>query len=395
MFRLEKIADELRDAVATLDAPTHSSRDAARLTKVAAEGERLFAAAKVLLARRAVDGNGWRNGNDAIVPEQWFARLSGCSESEARRALKMGERLADLPATEKKLRDGSLSLTQASICAEGAAADPRAEERLLHIAGKREMRRLREAKERVVAAAMDEAEARRRAHRDRSLRTWTRGLSTHGSFQGPTEEVAVLLAAIEPLKQQAFTAGRTAEQYETPDAYRFDGLIELGRRAVHVGSDTTPTDPVPVTRLRIGLGRLLDHDDTPGEEVCEIPGVGPVPVAHAREVLPHGLLELVISDGVDVQTVVSKTRHVPEALKIAIEERDQTCKVEGCDRTEHLERHHVEDFVERHLTTYELLGRLCELHHDLVTYRGYTIERNPDGSWRLRPPDEQRDTDAA
>ena len=136
MFRLEEIADELRDVVATLDAPTHSSRDAARLTKVAAEVERLGGAAKVLLARRAIDGNGWRNGNDAIVPEQWFARLSGCSESEARRALKMSERLPELPATEKKLRDGSLSLAQASICAEGAAAAPGAEGHLLLIAGK-------------------------------------------------------------------------------------------------------------------------------------------------------------------------------------------------------------------------------------------------------------------
>jgi hypothetical protein len=309
--------------------------------------------------------------------------------------LKMSERLAELPATEKKLRDGSLSLAQASICAEGAAADPGAEPKLLSIAGKGEMRRLREVKERVVAAAMDEAEARRRAHRDRSLRTWTQGLSTHGCFQGPTEDVAVLLAAIEPLKRQAFTAGRTAEQHEPPDAYRLDGLIELGRRAMHVGGEDSKTPGAPVTRLRVDLDRLLGHDDEATGEVCEIPGVGPVPVAHASKVLPHGLLELVITDGVDVQTVVSRTRHVPEALKIAIEERDQTCKVEGCDRTEHLERHHAEDFAPNHLTTYELLGRLCELHHDLVTYRGYTIESNPDGSWRLRPPDEQRDTNAA
>jgi hypothetical protein len=396
MFRLEEIADELRGVVATLDAPTHSGRDAARLTKVAAEGEKLFAAAKVLFARRAVDGNGWRAGSDAILPEQWFARLSGCSESEARRALKMGERLADLPATENKLRDGSLSLAQASICAEGAAADPGAEPKLLSIAAKGEMRRLREAKERVVTAAMDEAEARRRAHRERSLRTWTQGLSTHGSFQGPTEEVAVLLAAIEPLKRQVFTAARKTDQHDTPDAYRYDGLIELGRRAMHVGGDTPTADSTPVTRLRVGLGRLLDRGDTPGEEVCEIPGVGPIPVAHARKVLPHGLLELVITDGVDVQTVVSRTRHVPEALKIAIEERDQTCNVEGCDRTDELERHHLEGgFAEHHLTTYKLLGNACPHHHDLITYEHYEVIVNDDGSWTLRPPDEQRDTDAA
>ena len=77
MFRLEEIAEELRDAVATLDVPTHSSSDAARLTKVAAEVERLGGAAKVFLARRAVDGNGWRDGSDSILPEQWYAL--GCA----------------------------------------------------------------------------------------------------------------------------------------------------------------------------------------------------------------------------------------------------------------------------------------------------------------------------
>ena len=130
--------------------------------------------------------------------------------------------------------------------------------------------------------------------------------------------------------------------------------------------------------------------------MCEIPGVGPVPVAHARKVLSHGLLELVISDGVDVQTVVSTTRHVPKALKIAIEERDPTCNVRGCDRTDHLERHHLEGgFAEHHLTTYKLLGNACPHHHDLITHDHYDVIVNDDGSWTLRPPDEQRDTDAA
>jgi hypothetical protein len=392
MFRLEKIADELRGVVATLDAPTHSSRDAARLTQVAAEGEKLFAAAKVLLARRAIDGNGWRHGSDAIVPEQWFARLSGCSESAARRELRMSETLTDLPATEQRLREGSLSLDQAALVTRGASADPGAEARLLRTADTREYRTLAVDTERVVAAASDEAEAHARAHRERSVRTWTRGLATDGSFSGPTEDVNVLLQALEPFAKEAFEAARKAGKPESRDAYLFDALITLA------GQDTrrrSGQPELPVGRLRVDLARLLDHDGEAGE-ICEIPGVGPVPVAHARKVLAHGLLELVITDGVDVQTVVSTTRHVPKALKIAIEERDQTCNVRGCDRTDHLERHHLEGgFAEHHLTTYELLGNACPHHHDLITYEHYEVIVNDDGSWTLRPPQEQRDTNAA
>ena len=390
MFRLDEIADELEALASGVEPREFTSRDAAHLTATAAKVERLGAACKVLFARRAVDGNGWRNGNDAIVPEQWFARLSGCSESEARRELRMSEKLEGLPATEKKLRDGSLSLDQAALVTRGASADPGAEARLLRTADKREYRTLAIDTERVVAAATDEAEAHARAHRERSIRTWTRGLATDGSFSGPTEEVNVLLRALEPRAKKAFEAARKAGTPESRDAYLFDALIAL---AGHKGSEEKAD--LPVGRVRVDLQSLLDGKTHPGE-VCEIPGVGPVPVAHARKVLSHGLLELVITDGVDVQTVVSTTRHVPKALKIAIEERDPICNVRGCDRTDHLERHHLEGgFAEHQLTTYELLGNACPHHHDLITYDHYDVTVNDDGSWTLRPPDEQRDTDAA
>jgi hypothetical protein len=392
MFRLYEIADELQDLASSVEPREFSSRDAAQLATTAAKVERLGAAFKVLFARRAVDGNGWRAGSDAILPEQWFARLSGCSESEARRELRMSEKLAELPATEKKLRDGSLSLDQAALVTRGASADPGAEARLLRTADKHEYRTLAVDTERVVAAATGEAEAHARAHRERSVRTWTRAIATDGSFSGPTEEVSVLLRALEPRAKEAFEAARKAGKPESRDAYLFDALIALAGHDTRRSGSGQPE--LPVGRIRVDLARLLDHDSEPGE-ICEIPGVGPVPVAHARKVLSHGLLELVITDGVDVQTVVSTTRHVPQALKIAIEERDQTCNVEGCDRTDHLERHHVEEYAANHLTTYEILGRLCPLHHDLVTYEHYSVERNPDGSWTLRPPQEQRDTDAA
>jgi hypothetical protein len=120
-----------------------------------------------------------------------------------------------------------------------------------------------------------------------------------------------------------------------------------------------------------------------------------VPVSVAREVLSHGLLDLVLHDGKDVQAIVTKTRHVPEALKIAIEERDQRCKIRGCDATEHLQRHHVEEFAEHHVTSYRVLGWICPRDHDLVTHRGYAIQVHDDGTWTLHPPQEQRDTDAA
>ena len=142
---------------------------------------------------------------------------------------------------------------------------------------------------------------------------------------------------------------------------------------------------VHAVRVRVDLPALLRGRTEPGE-LCEIPGVGPVPVAHAEQVLSHGLLQLVITDGVDVQTVISNTRHVPAALKIAIAERDRTCKVRGCDHDRALERHHTHEFSESKRTTYRELGNLCPQHHDLVTHRGHQIIDHHDGTWDLRAP---------
>jgi hypothetical protein len=394
MFAIEVIAEELRAESQRLDYATFDGRDAARLTEVAAEAERLCAAIKLGFAARAVDTKGWHHRSRAVSDEQWLAETSGCSEHHARDSLTTAQRLQELPATEAKVRDGSLSMTQAALVTKAAVVDPDAECKLLRSASRDGLRTLRDRSDRVIAAATDEDEAYSRAKRERHVRTWRQGMATCGSFSGPTAEVDVLLRALEPLTRARADEARKVDEREPYDAYRFDALVTL----VTSGASNAAAAP-PVARVRVDLPALLAGRTSPGE-MCEIPGVGSVPVDHARRVLPYGLLELVITDGVDVRTVVSRTRHVPEALKVAIAERDQRCKVRGCDRTQGLERHHTKGFAEHHLTTYELLGMLCGGHHDQVTYRGHEIIDHHDGTWTLRPtaqtePGEQRDSHAA
>jgi hypothetical protein len=387
MFAIETLVEELREVAARLEPDTFAGRDAARLTAVCAEGERLFAAAKMLFARRAADTNGWHRGSDATSGEEWLARLSGCSESQARDTLQTGKRLKDRPKTRARLRDGKLSPAQASAVTRASEAAPEAEDKLLRSAERDSLRELRERADRIIAANTDDAEAHAKATRERHLRTWRDGLATRGSFSGPTEAVDKILRALEPLTEQRFEEARKAGEREPYEAYRFDALVALA------AGMRTKSGP-PITRLRVDLDRLLGNPDGTGE-VCEIPGVGPVSVAQARRVLPYGLMELVITNGIDVRTVVTRTRHVPEALKLAISERDQRCKVRGCGKSHRLERHHTKRYSEHHLTAYDVLGMLCGDHHDFVTYDGYEIVDHHDGSWSLERPDEDRSTDAA
>jgi hypothetical protein len=382
MFKIEEVRDLAREAVAELDPACLGGRDAARLAEAAAEGTKLLDAATAILAKRAADTNAWRRTSHAATAEQWLAQASGCTEGAARETLATVQRLDELPATAEKLRTGELSLAQASHVSAGATADPSAEQRLLRTAKRSGMRELRAERERVIAAATDEAEAQRRAKRDRHLRTWTNGFATHGSFSGPTEAVAQILSALEPLTKTRFEEARAAGRRESRDAYRFDALATAVTTATGASRSRASE---PTACVLVGLQPLLNGKTGPGE-ICEIPGVGPVPVAHAREVLSHGLLQLVITDGVDVQTVVSNTRHVPPALKIAIAIRDRTCKIRGCDRDRMLERHHTHDYAKSHRTTYTELGNLCPKHHDLVTNKHYTTTDNHDGTWDLHAP---------
>ncbi|MFO7590771.1 MAG: hypothetical protein R6X23_07715, partial [Acidimicrobiia bacterium] len=376
----EEIADDLHHAVQALEPARLGGSDAARLTTAAARIEKLAATAKATLAARAAETNAWRGGR-AASPEQWLAEASGCSQGQAREALVTAKRVQTLPETRDRLLDGRLSIAQAAQVAAGAAVDPSAESHLLKTASRSGMRGLRAEKERVVAAATDQEAAARRAHHDRHLRVWSQGAATHGSFSGPSAAVADLLDALEPLTRKRFEAARSAERRDSHDAVRFDALCDLA----HAGGSAGAASPKHVARVRVDLPALLRGASEPGE-ICEIPGVGPVPVSHARQVLSHGLLQLVITDGVDVQTVVSTTRHVPAPLKIAIAERDRTCKIRGCDRDRNLHRHHTEAFVRSGRTTYSELGNLCTRHHHLVHDDSYEIVVHDDSTWDLHAP---------
>jgi hypothetical protein len=112
-----------------------------------------------------------------------------------------------------------------------------------------------------------------------------------------------------------------------------------------------------------------------------------VPVALAKEILGDAILELVITRGTDVTTVVSDSRYIAKALRIALEERDPVCVVPGCDNSDPLEIDHWRvDFSKDGPTSLDNLARICGFHHDRKTHRGWKLEDGP-GRWRFTKPD--------
>ena len=73
-------------------------------------------------------------------------------------------------------------------------------------------------------------------------------------------------------------------------------------------------------------------------------------------------------------------------MQIALDAMYPTCGERNCDVRHGLENHHITDYSLVHETRIENIVPLCSYHHDLVTYRGYTLIRGPDGLVDLVAP---------
>ena len=295
-------------------------------------------------------------------------------------------------------------------------------------------------------SAEDEAARDERLHRQRSCRTWTDPEDGSFRLDARLTPVdgARLLSVLRRAADRRFEAARDEGTRESPDAYAADALVGLvcgddrtprrgrrsgGRARARAGGSADRRDlgsgrdraavqdggadreePGPDGELRgfevesdddgervtgctgrcrndsvhvrIDLDALRQGYAGPGQ-VCEIPGVGPISVRRAREVMGDALTRLVITDGVDVPAICNVKRTIPAAIGSALLERDPTCVVPGCDQSRHLQIDHWQvDFADDGPTEWWNLVRLCPHHHRLKTDKLFRLEGRA-GQWRF------------
>ncbi len=230
----------------------------------------------------------------------------------------------------------------------------------------------------------DEVQRHERMRRARQCRLWTdeEGFGRLHAKLAP-DAFAVLKANLERIERDVFDKARKEGAHESRQAYLADALVSMAKASgSETGGDGTTKSASTKTlvRIRVDLDALIRGYAEAGE-TCEIPGVGRVSVAIARAVLGDALLELVITNGIDVSTVVSDSRYVRKALNIALQERDPTCVVQGCNATDFLERDHWQkDFSKKGKTAIYNLARLCGFHHRQKTHGGWVLSGGP-GNW--------------
>ncbi len=387
---LKDIVTHLREVTSNIDVDVIDGKSAAELVRISEDARRVIDGLRTSAIGRVGTTEAWRVGGSKNSAE-WVALHTGIPLYEAHSVVVLASQLRHLPQTVEAMSAGKISTAQAVEVARGATAEPHAEERLLNLAKSSTVRTLRDEASRVIAAATDEASRHKRIHKNRCLKTWT---DHDGAFNlkacMTVANGATVMAALKPFQDEIFKAARKSGNHETPEAYAADALMALCD--AKTASPTRPTRPNAVINIRVDLN-AIKRGHTENGEICEIAGVGPIPVATAIEYLGEAFLKLLVIDGTDIKTVAHMGRHIPAPLRTAVEERDRVCQVPTCDMSVGLEIDHIKPFSEGGPASLENLVRLCKRHHRQKTHDGYRlvrveVEGASETRWAWRaPPD--------
>ena len=158
-------------------------------------------------------------------------------------------------------------------------------------------------------------------------------------------------------------------------------------------------NPVPPPTARAGRSpqvRLLLRADisavrrgaTQPGELCDVAGLGPIPVADLLEFLPQAAIDLVVTNGVDAFNVTHLGRQASARQQVVLDLLNIGCSRRGCNATTHLQVDHRIDWAKIKVTELANLDWLCPHDHRLKTYDGWQLEPGT-GKRAMLPPAEQ------
>jgi len=332
--------------------------------------ERLASGAKTLLAERVDIAGDWKRAGARSAAEH-LAKLGGTSTAGARRTVETSKQVARLPGIADAMRSGELSHAQVEAIVPAVAADESAECRLLKVAATTNITELREECLRTRAAADPDRDAtHRRIRAARSARTY---VDAEGAWnlhaRGTVEQGAAFEAAFEPIIDGLYAKARAEGRREPRETYAFDALMSLAERE--------PDEPRRRANARfLALVRVdaesLARGEVEGDEVCEIAGLGPIPVSVARELLGDAILKVVITKGVDVINVTHFGRSATAAQRIALLWTKPKCANFACS-SRFVQLDHREPWAKTRHTKLGELDPLCPHCHKLKTNQGWSL----------------------
>lgn len=335
--------------------------------------ERVAAAGKSLTGLSVADSRAWWTHKS---PAHFMADKSKCSVGHAAHMLNTVEDMKHLPATDKAFRRGALTELQAMEVVSAAMMDNASQEELLEYAELESLANLRRQASRVRAAAMSQEQKHQRAFKHRHLRHW---IDIEGCFRLDLASTpaagAVLLACLQQFFQDISRAAAKEGIKERSEAHMADALVAMAEHSRSIPKGSVRPGPSAVVHLRMDYA-ALERGHLESGEICEVPGVGPIPLEEARALLADSYRVGVLMDGQHIMSVKGLGHSIPDRLRRAVYERDDyRCVVPGCctDYTGH-QIDHVKPVARGGPTKIYNLALLCVWHHGLKTHHCYTLK---------------------
>ncbi len=122
-----------------------------------------------------------------------------------------------------------------------------------------------------------------------------------------------------------------------------------------------------------------------GDELCDIAGVGPVPVATVRELWPDAVVKAIITNGIGVANVTHLGRKATEAMATAMQFMSPCCSNVACDNHRFVQVDHRLGYANVHRTRLDELDGLCTQCHSLKTTQNWQLVAGA-GRRRFVPP---------
>ena len=380
-------AEAIAAAVAVVVPGSLRPEEAMAAVAALAEAERVVASAIARLSPRVCESGVYAKAGYASAPE-WLGALAGTSAGAARGRLAAAGRAASVPALASALEEGELSSAELSVLAQAEAAAPGSAAPLLELVegGAGHQALCDEAARMKAAARAKEAECERRAkvHALRHLRVHQcEAGGIRGEFFLDETQWARVQSIIEAEARARFKAAGSDDPTSF-EAHRLDAFIDLLAGAKGTGGSRGSRARAEV--LVLVDAEALRRGTTATGEICEIEGIGPVPVQSAIELLGEGSLRFLVKEGTDIKTVTRASRDLAKKTAIALVARDRACVVPGCGKHLGLQADHCHvDYADDGPTTYENLALLCPAHHDMMTHGGWKLTGEP-GNWQWIPP---------
>jgi hypothetical protein len=306
------------------------------------------------------------------------AQSSGLPAGAARKQTKTARKAKG--RTKTKFERGELSATQAGAIAEAAEVNPAAEADLLALAERATTNELLDACARAKREAMSDADLAQRQRAARRFRSWKDGLGMF-CFAGALEPLvgAKLLAELERRADRLFREQwRATGTADTVEQRMADALVSL------LESSGATKGPRTVVRL-IVTKAAAERGWTEPDEKCETADGTQVPMSAVDDALCDAdtLVQEVVVDEVDVQSIKTMRKYIPKRIRDALEAQGMRCCV--CGSTKGLQIDHTWERRDGGPTTKRNTHWLCRRCHTLKTRRLYVLWFDPDGTMHWEP----------